>query len=715
MQERPNVFVSATTADLGSYRRDVRDVLLDQGVHPIVQDHFESDYQKLLDILRQQVNDCDAVICLVGFVYGQEPKNRPANAPRRSYTQLEFEIAEAFDKPVYVFLADAECPFDPHQEEPQELRQLQEEHRNRLRQRPHKRETFHTLDDLRYKIATIRFAEPGATSSKPQNLPYLSLCSHFKGREAFLTDLYQKLTATPGAAAAIVTRQAIHGLGGVGKTRLAVEYAWRHQADYTAMLFVFADTPTNLQRNLAALTGTLRLAEQQAQEEDVQVAAVLRWLEDKHGWLLIFDNVDADATAQAVEDLLPRLQRGHVLITSRLAHWHGIEPLPLDVLAEPDAMTFLLERTAGFRHATTQDEADAAALARALGGLALALEQAGAYIQYLRCGLGEYLARWRRQEARVHTWFDARLMHYPRSVAVTWETTLAQLDESTHALLRLLAWLAADPIPRALFDSAEADEIFATAVAGPGGDAPTAEVSLVEALAALAKYSMVQWTDVTSASVQVHRLVQEITRGRLAEEAQHFWCEQALRLVNAALPPDPPPDDVRSWPVWEPFQPHVAFVVDRADRASLTEPTARLMNDLGLFLKMKCVFTNAEPLFRRALEIDEAVYGATHPEVATDLNNLALLLRETNRLEEAERLFRRMVSILKHFNDSTGHEHPNWQTALANYSGLLQAMDLPPEDIARPQDIAEPPTSRHASSDAARGFFAWLRRGIWRQ
>ena len=139
-----------------------------------------------------------------------------------------------------------------------------------------------------------------------------------------------------------------------------------------------------------------------------------------------------------------------MLITSRLTHWHGVESLPLDVLAEPDATAFLLERTAGFRYATSQDEVDAVALTRELGGLALALEQAGAYIQHLRCGLGEYLTRWRSQEARVREWFDERLMHYPRSVAVTWETTLAQLDEPARALLRLLAWLAPDPIPRAL-------------------------------------------------------------------------------------------------------------------------------------------------------------------------------------------------------------------------------------------------------------------------
>jgi len=100
------------------------------------------------------------------------------------------------------------------------------------------------------------------------------------------------------------------------------------------------------------------------------------------------------------------------------------------------------------------------------------------------------------------------------------------------------------------------------------------------------------------------------------------------------------------------------------------------MSDLGLFLKTKCVFAEADPLFRRALAIDEAAYGATHPSVATRLNNLASLLRDTNRLGEAEPLFRRMVSILKHFNDSTGHEHPHWRAALANYIGLLQAMGL---------------------------------------
>jgi tetratricopeptide (TPR) repeat protein len=155
-----------------------------------------------------------------------------------------------------------------------------------------------------------------------------------------------------------------------------------------------------------------------------------------------------------------------------------------------------------------------------------------------------------------------------------------------------------------------------------------------------------------------------------------------------------------------------AFAVDQADQVGLVEPTIRLMSDLGLFLKTKCVFAEAEPLFRRALAIDEAAYGATHPSVATDLNNLASLLQDTNRLEEAEPLMRRMVSILKHFNDSTGHEYPHWRVALANYIGLLQAMGLSQEEIARrPQDVAGYPTSHNVSSHVPKGFFARLLHG----
>ena len=162
---------------------------------------------------------------------------------------------------------------------------------------------------------------------------------------------------------------------------------------------------------------------------DQQVAEVLRWLDAHPGWLLIVDNVDTEDAASEVERLLAKLRAGHVLITSRIANWSaGVEPLELHVLAAADATAFLLERTPHRRRAA-DDPSAAAAIARELDGLALALEQAGAYIDKLRLSFAEYLGRWRQKRPEVLRWHDERLMQYPASVAITWETTFAQLPE----------------------------------------------------------------------------------------------------------------------------------------------------------------------------------------------------------------------------------------------------------------------------------------------
>ena len=238
-------------------------------------------------------------------------------------------------------------------------------------------------------------------------------------------------------------------MGGIGKTRLAVEYAWQHQNDYSALLFVLADTPENLRRNLAALVGplVLDLLEQDATEEEVRLAAALRWLQEHPGWFLILDNVDTREAAAAAEDLLAHLHGGQVLITSRLTQWSAsVESLELDVLEPQDATQFLLERTARSRRKRPSDAADAAGLAHELDGLALALEQAGAYIAQRRLSFADYLQAWHAHVPEVQAWHDERLMKYPRSLAVTWQTTLEQLSAGEIALLNVASpWRDDEP------------------------------------------------------------------------------------------------------------------------------------------------------------------------------------------------------------------------------------------------------------------------------
>ena len=418
-----------------------------------------------------------------------------------------------------------------------------------------------------------------------------------------------------------------------------------------ALLFVSAPSASDFRARLSDLVGVLEIKTAETAVEP-RLAEVLRWLDDHPGWLLLVDNVDTPDAAREVQNLLARLRAGHVLITSRIANWRaGVEPLELHLLAEADAVDFLLARTP-HRRARPDDASTATAVARQLDRLALALEQAGAYVDKKRLSFAEYLERWEKRRAEVLLWHDETVMGYPASVAATWETTFAQLGEAGQRLLSVLSWLAPEPVPLSLFESKH----LAAAVPEPR-----------DVLADLAGYSLVRFAEADDA-VEVHRLVQEITRSRTAEHERGPTLQLALEAVNELAPFDA--DDVRTWPVWAPLSPHAASVIGHADAAGIAEPTARLMNQLGLYLNARGQFAAAEPLYRRALAIDERSFGPDHPNVAIRLNNLAPLLQDTNRLGEAEPLMRRALAIDER---SFGPDHPNVATDLNNLAQLLQA------------------------------------------
>jgi hypothetical protein len=156
------VFVSATTADLKSFRKQACEALKrhNQRICPISQDYLPTDFQTIVQKLKKEIRDCDAMICLVGIVYGREPDHQPKGT-RRSYTQLEYEIAKELRKPVFVFLGGEKCSYDPHADEPEELRQLQATYRGCLRQKPEDRGVFESQKDLECKLSQIDFSQLG--------------------------------------------------------------------------------------------------------------------------------------------------------------------------------------------------------------------------------------------------------------------------------------------------------------------------------------------------------------------------------------------------------------------------------------------------------------------------------------------------------------------------------------------------------------------------
>lgn len=649
------VFVSAVTSEFEAARSAVASDLRSRGLSVKVQEDFNLGVgaDTLLRKLHDYIHDCSAVVCIVGDRLGAGPTPTeaapfahllPQGVTQASYTQWEFFLARHFRRNLYLYLAEKYDPDGPATGTDDS--NLQRAYVQHIQALGLNRQSFGTDDELRRKI--LREEWTNSKRPKPIVLPYPSLGDLFKGRDEFLRGLSDSLQNRGHTA---IVSHAFYGLGGIGKTRSAVEYAWAHRDTYSALLFVVAETPEALRRNLAALAGTL-VPELETTDDAIRLQAVLDWLQANPGWFLIFDNVDAKPALAEVERILGALSGGHVVVTSRLADFSGnFQPLELDVLAIDDAAAFLLARTEGRRRTATDDDSKVREVAVELGQLALALEQAAAFIAKRRLTFSQYLEQWHSHRDEALAWFDATVTGYPRAVAVTWQTSIAQLSEHGRRMLERLAWLAPEKVPEFLLD-----------VPIPGAEAE----NLHDALDDLAAYSLVT-RDAEGPFFLIHRLVQDVTRRSLASEVRHQRLQEALGWVNAAFRANP--QDVRNWPCLDPLASHVQVITAVADSVGIFFPTARLMDQLGRFFQVKALNYEAEPLMRRALAIDESNLGSNHADVATRLNNLAHLLKETNRLAEAEPLMRRALAI-----DETGYgsDHPKIAIRLNNLATLLQ-------------------------------------------
>ena len=674
---KEKIFLSAVTTQFRECRDALRTDLAAIGAEVVVQEDFTQHKGTLLQKLEGYIDSCDRVIALVGTAYGSEPEpaTTPKNSPRRSYSQWEFSFAlgerlngkRANRKPMFVYMAT------PIFLESQPIKQSAYETTRQQRfieeicASGKDRNKFDSVDELARLVLRDGFKLKSPLQLSPQNLPYDSIGSLFKGRERSMADIRSSLPGISDQAVAIRAKQALHGLGGIGKTRLAVEFAWQYQAQYSALLFVEADSAENLSRNIGALCGAriLNLPEKAAREEKEQFAAALRWLRLNPGWLLILDNVDSSEARAAVDSLLPSLPDGHVLITSRRSDWSStIRPIQIDTLSDQAAAELLLEKTEGFRTHSDTESDTALSLAQTMDGLVLALEQAGAFINKKRISLEEYLKRWNQQEGKLRQWHDKGVMNYPKSLAITWDTSFANLTRAAQSLLNLLSFFAPDPVPHKLFEAGFDFEDLHLSVDDHDSNAPP---DLEDILEELNSHSLIHWRE-NNSNFTVHRLVQEITQSGLIEPHRQHLLGSAVNFIYRLVPTDPAPDDFRSWEIWDPLRPHIERIVGAGDFAGIRNPTSHLIDALGIYMYSRSLFSEAERLMRRSLEIHETSFGLKHPEVAASLSNLVQLLLTTNRPDEAEPLIRRALELYEH---RYGPNHPRVASSLNSLAQLL--------------------------------------------
>jgi len=505
-------------------------------------------------------------------------------------------------------------------------------------------------------------ASASLVSSSLWNVPYRRN-PFFTGREDLLKLLHDKLTTE--SAAALTQSQALSGLGGIGKTQLAVEYAYRYRDAYRAIFWVRAASRDTLIVDFVSLASLLALPEQGAQDQQLIVAAVKRWLTFHKEWLLILDNADDLLLAS---DFLPVGGEGHILLTTRAQATGTIAPgVAVEKMESEEGILLLLRRAKVLAPDASLETVDATVRAKAraivlkMDGLPLALDQAGAYIEETGCGLSEYLDLYQQRRMDLLKRPSSVSSEYPHTVASTWSLSFQQVERTNRAagdLLRLCAFLDPDAIPEELITAG-------APVLDPPLQSVAADVfELHEAMEALRKFSLVRRNPDLKV-LTIHRLVQVVLKHGMDEQSRRQWAERTVRAVNAAFPKV-------SFVTWDNCRhclPHVLVCAELIEQYSLSFPEAgRLLNEAGWYLRERAMYTQAESLLRKALTLREQVLGPEHPDTATTLNYLAQLVEENQgKYAQAEPLYLRSLTIRE---QALGPEHPDTADTLDNLAIL---------------------------------------------
>lgn len=502
-----------------------------------------------------------------------------------------------------------------------------------------------------------------AAEPKPFQIPF-ARNPYFTGRSELLTALHETLGQT--GAAALTQAKAIYGLGGVGKTQTAIEYAYRYfytQPLYEWVLWVNASELT-LAADFGAIASGLALPNHKTQKLEDNIAAVSRWLETHDRWLLIFDNAD---DPELLKPFRPRNPKGRLLLTSRAQVFDLLEisqPLAVPDMTAPEAREFLFRRTERSLDAAT-DVTAADELAQELGYLPLALEQAGAYMRAKNLSFDKYLAAYRKQRLQLLERQKPLTGDYPNSVATTWAINMEAVEQTTPAaaeLLRFSAFLAPDKIPYELLErgGSQLGEVLATALAEAADD----PLIVPDLLSALTRYSLIRLEDADRYSI--HRMVQEVLRDTMDSSTKQRWVMQSVEALNQVFPSG----EFETWKQCDRLVAQVqAIALQLEDYADPPASAALSLNKAGYYLHEQGRYAEAEPLLVRSLSIYESQLGSNHPDVASSLNNLAGLYYATGCYGEAEPLYLRAVAI---FLDRLGEIHPNTQTVWGNFIEFLR-------------------------------------------
>jgi len=503
------------------------------------------------------------------------------------------------------------------------------------------------------------------------NLPRQDI--KFIGRKKILEELYNQLVINDKEVSEDLNLTVCVGLGGIGKTQLALQYAYHSLYPYHLKVWFSADNLNKLKQQYLDFAKTIGYVEETPNFEAANFY-IKNWLKTHPGWLLIYDNVH---TYEDISSFLPE-KGGHIILTTRNRYWpNKFKILPVDVMTEEESIVLVhsfMQQNIGIKEIETLKE-----LVKIVGYLPLALSQAGAYLNQTRIPVTQYLELHKSHEEEFLTNNNLFDSQNTASVATTWNISLEAVRKETKqhsslalALLAVCAYLS----PEAISES-----LLITWIKENYPNSQNPELILPKLISQLSKYSLVNKDD-ENTSISVHRLVQVIIRqqhksvdGNKAFGYPPVTIEWYNKLVESAhiefsRKTQILEDEARQ----KNLLPHLQSIVNHFKELwpNATEfSLAPILNDIGNTFALMGEFKNAQSYYQRALNALEQRYNKMHPEIADTLISLGNNYRKLGDVAQAKHLCERAVSILEM---NYGQHHFKTAEALECVANVYQEM-----------------------------------------
>ncbi|GGM09790.1 cytochrome c [Streptomyces fumigatiscleroticus] len=488
-----------------------------------------------------------------------------------------------------------------------------------------------TTQDLALEDEQLMPSTPTATPpALLVNVPLRN--TSFVGRQALLRNVEQQLSSQDTAA---VLPHALHGMGGVGKSQLALEYIYTHQRDYKVICWIPAERETLVLTALAGLAAQLGVTpagqdSAGAPAANTAVPAVLEALRTGvpyDDWLLVFDNAE---DVEAVRRYFPANGPGKVIVTSRNRAWERVAtPLAVNVFEREESIELLQKRSPDL------SRQDADRLAEALGDLPLAVEQAGAWRAVTGMLVDEYLDLLAQRSPDILELDPTP--DYPVSVAAAWDISLERIQETNpgaRQLLDICASMAPEPIPRSMLRGSRGVNIT------PEVDPLLREpIKLNRAVRDLSQFSLVR-VDPRSDTLQMHRLLQTVLLAKLSAEQRERMRDAAHQLLSSAKP-----GSYASSLEWRSYQALLPHVLTSQAVTSSDTWVRELVYDTALFLYYWGDHQGAALLGEQAWTAWLAASGEEDVWVIRMARSYAFLLRQIGRITESIPLTERALEV----------------------------------------------------------------------